>query len=513
MSAKPIISVIIPCFNTAKFIDVCLQCFLNQTVKPLEIIVVDDGSADNPEVIVAKYPQVTLLRHGKNKGYNAAKNSGIAKARGEFIYIADSDAVYEPDCLEKLLSPLLNDKKLDFSYCDFCFKNVMGGVDKVIRAKEFNPKKLREANFISSCSLVRASKILPADEAIGRLADWDYWLTMIEKGRRGKRVPEVLFNAFLRNDGISGRGNYDREYWRLRIQEKHKLAPRVAVYTFTRDRLEYTKRTFAGLKKFGYPFDHYILDNASTDGTVNWLRTYKKNVKNTHLFKSKVNLGISKSKNFLLGKIGNKYDYIMKLDNDCEIVSQDILRELIIISRALKDSAALSPNVEGLNKPVKRLAFMKSGSHILAPVPIIGGIANFSPRRFYQGFKSNPDYMISKGDVQFANHVWKSKGKMYYVEDLVVRHMDTTQGQIFRYPSYFDRRNQELDQQVARESKKPTDLTILNNNAPYWQEVYRVSHNWRFGLLYLVSRAGLYPLFAKVVNLVLNIKRKIWIKL
>ena len=88
------VSVIVPVYNVEKYLEQCLDSIVHQTLKEIEIIVVNDGSTDSsPEIIreyELKYPQVKVI-HQKNKGLSGARNSGLKLARGEYIGYVDSD--------------------------------------------------------------------------------------------------------------------------------------------------------------------------------------------------------------------------------------------------------------------------------------------------------------------------------------------------------------------------------------------------------------------------------------
>jgi glycosyltransferase involved in cell wall biosynthesis len=106
------ISVIIPLYNGASFITSALDSVFAQTMQPLEVIVVNDGSTDDGPDIVARYGtfhRLTLL-HGNNGGQSAARNRGIAQSQGELIALLDQDDVWYPEHLELLSRPFLDDK-------------------------------------------------------------------------------------------------------------------------------------------------------------------------------------------------------------------------------------------------------------------------------------------------------------------------------------------------------------------------------------------------------------------
>lgn len=91
----PTVSVIVPAYNAARFLDRCLQSICKQSLHELEILVVDDGSTDNTAKIVAKYserdPRVILCAHEKNQGLFAARITGVRAARGDYIAFVDPD--------------------------------------------------------------------------------------------------------------------------------------------------------------------------------------------------------------------------------------------------------------------------------------------------------------------------------------------------------------------------------------------------------------------------------------
>ncbi|KAG1707715.1 Capsule polysaccharide export protein KpsC [Nymphon striatum] len=103
---KPIISVVIPVYNTARYLEKCLDSVLNQSFKDIEIICVDDLSSDNSHLIIKKYiekdPRVSLIRHEKNLGQGGARNTGIMAAKANFIASVDSDDSIHLKMLEVL---------------------------------------------------------------------------------------------------------------------------------------------------------------------------------------------------------------------------------------------------------------------------------------------------------------------------------------------------------------------------------------------------------------------------
>ena len=105
------ISVYIPAYNVARFLPRCIESVLAQTLPPSEILVIDDGSPDNSAEIASRYPVVTLIRHDRNRGLAAARNTAFRSARCEFVASLDADCLAAPDWLANL-APHLQDPEI-----------------------------------------------------------------------------------------------------------------------------------------------------------------------------------------------------------------------------------------------------------------------------------------------------------------------------------------------------------------------------------------------------------------
>lgn len=96
------LSVYIPCFNVEKYIETSIECLLKQTRPPDEILVIDDGSTDRRVELASRYP-VRIIRHDRNRGLAAARNTAFANARHELVGAIDADVFVEQDWFEQLL--------------------------------------------------------------------------------------------------------------------------------------------------------------------------------------------------------------------------------------------------------------------------------------------------------------------------------------------------------------------------------------------------------------------------
>src|SRR6516165_11634814 len=116
MSCPKTLSLVIPCYNEEKTLATCLKRVLaiGTTDVKLELIIVDDCSTDKSLTIAQEFaksfPEVTVLRHERNRGKGAALRTGFAHATGEFVSVQDADMEYDPQEFLTLLEPLLDNR-------------------------------------------------------------------------------------------------------------------------------------------------------------------------------------------------------------------------------------------------------------------------------------------------------------------------------------------------------------------------------------------------------------------
>ena len=118
---NPLVSVIIPIFNTSKYLPTCLDSVIGQTYQNLEIILVDDGSTDNSYQIAKEYSKKDSrikLIHQKNQGLSVARNTGIKKSTGSYITFVDSDDYIEPNMTNRMMKTIQN-TNADIVCCSF----------------------------------------------------------------------------------------------------------------------------------------------------------------------------------------------------------------------------------------------------------------------------------------------------------------------------------------------------------------------------------------------------------
>jgi glycosyltransferase involved in cell wall biosynthesis len=121
------VSVLIPCRNGAAYIAETLTSALHQTLPPLEIIVVDDGSTDGSREIVAGYGERVKLLSNTGRGASAARNHAASAAQGEFLQFLDADDLLEPSALEARVAAL-QQSGADVAVSDWCRITEQSGV-------------------------------------------------------------------------------------------------------------------------------------------------------------------------------------------------------------------------------------------------------------------------------------------------------------------------------------------------------------------------------------------------
>lgn len=187
------LSAVVTCYNYARYLDRALDSALSQTISPFEVIVVNDGSPDDTDRVVARYlrdPRVVYVKQARG-GQAKAKNAGLARARGEFVAFLDADDFWAVAKWERQ-APLFDDPDVGVVYA----RQVFVGEDD--RPLSHPPALLAPArgrvtgallrdNFVPFSSAVARRALLVAqggfDESLAMSIDWDLWLKLSLQAR------------------------------------------------------------------------------------------------------------------------------------------------------------------------------------------------------------------------------------------------------------------------------------------------------------------------------------------
>jgi glycosyltransferase involved in cell wall biosynthesis len=193
------ISVVIPVHNYAQFVVEALDSVQRQTLKAIDLIVVDDASSDDSLGVVSdwarrnagRFNRISVLSNRANAGLSLTRNVGIDAAETPFVFLLDADNRILPDCCDACLE-VIRTTRAAFAYPQIrCF----GDSDEVIGIPPFEPMRLAGGNYIDAMALVAKW----GWAAVGGYShlhhgweDYDFWCSLVEHGCWGAAVPRIL---------------------------------------------------------------------------------------------------------------------------------------------------------------------------------------------------------------------------------------------------------------------------------------------------------------------------------
>jgi len=198
---NPLISIIVPCYNQAQYLDECLQSVLEQTYENWECIIVDDGSADNTEELVERWTtEDSRFSYYKkeNGGVATARNLGLELSKGDWILPLDGDDKIEKTYLQ-LAAEKINEG-YDFVYCRAKY---FEAETKEFILPDYSFKNLLKSNIIF-CSAIFSKQKLGAvrydEEMHEGLEDWDFWISYLSKDNINViKLNEILFHYRIKS--------------------------------------------------------------------------------------------------------------------------------------------------------------------------------------------------------------------------------------------------------------------------------------------------------------------------
>jgi glycosyltransferase involved in cell wall biosynthesis len=208
---EPLITVIIPCYNSSAYISEAIESVLSQTYCNFELIVVNDGSTDNTEKTIRKYLDKIIYLKQENAGPAAARNCGIQKAQGYYVAFLDADDLWLPDKLQMQVQAFDNYAGAALVYTKFVnFEDQSGKTLSILPDAPSGmlfDKLLIESLILLSTVMIRRELLLEAgcfDEGLQTAEDTNLWLK-IARRYRIDAVPEVLVLRRLHEANISTR--------------------------------------------------------------------------------------------------------------------------------------------------------------------------------------------------------------------------------------------------------------------------------------------------------------------
>lgn len=237
-ATKPLVSIIIPCYNGSKTIRTCLDSVLAQTYKNLEVITVDDGSTDDTAQIIHQYEdsfakEGMVLRYiyQENKGLGGAINTGLSAFSGDYLCWIDCDDFLMEKSVEMRLDFLMNNPEFGcvssnaYIYNDTDLKTPIRSVADVSKATNCLPNQFlfllkNKTFFCSGCHMVRTTAFLEANPTRSiyparRGQNWQMLLPVYYKHKRGF-IDEPLYGYILYFSSMSqGDNTKEKQIYRL----------------------------------------------------------------------------------------------------------------------------------------------------------------------------------------------------------------------------------------------------------------------------------------------------------
>lgn len=223
-TTSPTISVVIPCYNGGKFLDLPLNSLARQTYRNFEIVIIDDGSTDQgtKDKFKTLDPSIRVV-HQENKGLSAARNTGFREAKADLVLALDSDDQLEPTHLEETLAAMQGTPGAGFVVTDI--RQV--GAAQAIEKRYINAFDVLFKNVTGYCMLIRKGAWQKAggyDETMrDGYEDWEFNLRLINSGYPGVAIDKPLLIYTVSAQGMLMGHSSQRHagLWR-RIRTKHR---------------------------------------------------------------------------------------------------------------------------------------------------------------------------------------------------------------------------------------------------------------------------------------------------
>ncbi len=193
-----LISIVTPCYNQAHYLEETINSALKSTYRPLEIIIVNDGSTDGTKELAEKlatlYPEVKLVNQ-INQGVSSAINTGIRNAQGEYVIPLAADDLLSENYLEEATKVLDQKPEVKVVYCKAVKFNSKG--NKPWKLKPFSRNLLARDNMIFATALFRKMDWEKcggySEDMLAGREDWEFWIKFLKNGGEVEKLPFLGF--------------------------------------------------------------------------------------------------------------------------------------------------------------------------------------------------------------------------------------------------------------------------------------------------------------------------------
>jgi len=192
---RPLVTIIVLCHNYGRYLAEAVESALAQTYRPFDVLVMDVGSTDDSAEVARRYADRIRLITQPNMGLERTCNRAVREARGEYFVFLSADDALAPTYVEELWQALRRSPDAAYAYCR---PLMFGARTGPMRCLPFSAYFLvKRTNFVNASALTAKADYLAAggySEDLGdyALEDWDFWLKMLEDGKRGTYVRSPL---------------------------------------------------------------------------------------------------------------------------------------------------------------------------------------------------------------------------------------------------------------------------------------------------------------------------------
>ncbi|WP_435242723.1 glycosyltransferase family 2 protein [Streptomyces cucumeris] len=206
----PVVSVVIPCHDYARYLPEAVSSILAQTFQDWELLIVDDGSTDDTAEVarslIARHPdrRIRLVQRA-NGGVSAARNTGIEAAAGRYILPLDADDVIAPTMLEKTVAVLDGNPGIAIASTDVFTFTDDDLPPQAMSLPAYSRELMLQRLIMFYCSLYRREAwqtVGGYDESMRAGEDWDFWVGCVEHGFDAHHIHEPLFGARNKDTGL-----------------------------------------------------------------------------------------------------------------------------------------------------------------------------------------------------------------------------------------------------------------------------------------------------------------------
>lgn len=204
MESNPLISFVIPFFNSARTIQETIESIFNQSYDNYDIWIVNDGSTDGDSLLkleeLAKFPKIQIL-HQENAGPSVARNLAIKQSTAKFIVPIDADDLILKHTISKGLQLFQEGEKIGVVYGNLAF---FGEKNEIKIQEEFDIFKQLLWNQVAVCAIIRREVFDDVgfyDEFLSKpgLEDWEFWIRVFKNDWSFKKIEEITFRIRVNN--------------------------------------------------------------------------------------------------------------------------------------------------------------------------------------------------------------------------------------------------------------------------------------------------------------------------